>query len=190
MKRISKCQLWRLLKGYWASSNLMLGKISIIGVVAAILMIPTAPSAQVGGAISPGVHVGGAVNPGATVRGAVVRGIRSAGRTGVAVVSSRELDEQAVSVGASGCSGRTSNGTNETGNGFGGDRSCHRGRCALWLRVGGCRLWAERAVPSGAPRSQTCLGSRYSPAPPGVACQCADDLASCKAWSSPSAARS
>ena len=53
----------------------MLGKISIIGVVATILMIPTALSAQVGGAISPGVHVGGAVNPGATVRGAVVRGI-------------------------------------------------------------------------------------------------------------------
>src|SRR5262245_9393203 len=52
---------------------------------------------------------------------------RSAGRTGVAVVSSRELDEQAVSVGASGCSGRMSNGTNETGNGSGGDRSCHRG---------------------------------------------------------------
>jgi hypothetical protein len=53
----------------------MLGKISIIGAVATILMIPTALSAQVGGAISPGVHVGGAVNPGAPVRGAVVRGI-------------------------------------------------------------------------------------------------------------------
>ena len=115
---------------------------------------------------------------------------RSAGRTGVAVVSSRELDEQAVSVGASGCSGRMSNGTNETGNGSGGDRSCHRGRCALWLRVGGCRLWAERAVPSGAHSSQACLGSRYSAAPQGVPCRCADDLASCKARSSPSAARS
>src|SRR6516162_4320859 len=115
---------------------------------------------------------------------------RSAGRTGVAVVSSRELDEQAVSVGASGCSGRMSNGTNETGNGSGGDRSCHRGRCALWLRVGGCRLWTERAVPSGAHSSQTCLGSRYSAAPQGVPCRCEDDLASCKAWSSPSAARS
>jgi len=53
----------------------MLSKLSIIGVVAAILMIPTALSAQVGGAINPGVHVGGAVNPGATVRGAVERGI-------------------------------------------------------------------------------------------------------------------
>ena len=84
-------------------------------------------------------------NPGIADAGAR----RSAGRTGVAVVSSRELDEQAVSVGASGCSGRMSNGTNETGNGSGGDRSCHRGRCALWLRVGGCRLWAERAVPRG-----------------------------------------
>ena len=41
----------------------MLGKLSIIGAVAA--MIPTALSAQVGGAI----------NPGATVRGAVERGI-------------------------------------------------------------------------------------------------------------------
>ena len=50
----------------------MLSKLSIIGAVAAILMIPTALSAQMGG---PGVHVGGAVNPGATVRGAVERGI-------------------------------------------------------------------------------------------------------------------
>jgi hypothetical protein len=48
----------------------MLGKLSMIGTVAAILMIPTAASAQMGGAINPGVHVGGAVNPGATVRGA------------------------------------------------------------------------------------------------------------------------
>jgi len=47
----------------------MLGKLSIIG---AVVMIPTALSAQMGGA---GVHVGGAVNPGATVRGAVERGI-------------------------------------------------------------------------------------------------------------------
>jgi hypothetical protein len=50
----------------------MLGKLSII---AAILMIPTAPCAQMGGAVNPGVHVGGAVSPGATVRGAVERGI-------------------------------------------------------------------------------------------------------------------
>ena len=56
-------------------ANLMLGKLSIIGAVAAILMIPTALSAQMGGAINPGVHVGGAVNPRATVRGAVERGI-------------------------------------------------------------------------------------------------------------------
>jgi hypothetical protein len=48
----------------------MLGKLSIIGAVAAILMIPTALSAQMGG-INPGVHV----NPGATIRGAVERGI-------------------------------------------------------------------------------------------------------------------
>src|SRR4029077_15853279 len=53
----------------------MLGKLSITGAVAAILMIPTALSAQMGGAINPGVHVGGTVNPGATVRGAVERGI-------------------------------------------------------------------------------------------------------------------
>jgi hypothetical protein len=49
----------------------MLGKLSIIGAVAAILMTPTALSAQMGGGINPGVHV----NPGATVRGAVERGI-------------------------------------------------------------------------------------------------------------------
>jgi hypothetical protein len=54
----------------------MLAKLSIIGaVVAVVLMIPTAVSAQMGGGINPGVHVGGAVNPGATVRGAVERGI-------------------------------------------------------------------------------------------------------------------
>ena len=54
----------------------MIGKLSIIGaVVAVVLMIPTALSAQMGGAVNPGVHVGGTVNPGATVRGAVERGI-------------------------------------------------------------------------------------------------------------------
>jgi hypothetical protein len=53
----------------------MLGKASIIGGVAVILMIPTALSAQMGGVVNPGVHVGGAINPGATVRGAVERGI-------------------------------------------------------------------------------------------------------------------
>jgi hypothetical protein len=53
----------------------MLGNLSIIGAVAAIIMIPIAVFAQVGGVINPGVHVGGAVNPGATVRGAVERGI-------------------------------------------------------------------------------------------------------------------
>jgi hypothetical protein len=52
---------------------------------------------------------------------------------GVAVVSSRELDEQGGSVGASGCSDRISNGTDEAGDGPGGDRSCDRRRCALWL---------------------------------------------------------
>src|SRR6266576_51391 len=41
----------------------MLGKLSIAGAVAAILMIPTTLSAQ----------VGGAVNAGAAVRGAVIR---------------------------------------------------------------------------------------------------------------------
>ena len=44
----------------------MLGTLSIIGAVAAIIMIPTALSAQMGGGVNPGVHVGGAVNPGAT----------------------------------------------------------------------------------------------------------------------------
>ena len=54
----------------------MLGKkISMIVAVAAILMIPTALCAQMGGAVNPAAHVGGAVNPGATVRGAVERGI-------------------------------------------------------------------------------------------------------------------
>jgi hypothetical protein len=53
----------------------MLGKLSIIGVVAAIIMIPPPLFAQVGGAINPGVHAGGAVNAGGAVRGAVVQGI-------------------------------------------------------------------------------------------------------------------
>jgi hypothetical protein len=53
----------------------MLGKLSTIGAVAAIIMIPTALLAQGGGAINPGVHVGGTVNAGGAVRGAVVRGI-------------------------------------------------------------------------------------------------------------------
>jgi hypothetical protein len=53
----------------------MLGKLSIIGVVAAIIMIPPALFAQVGGAINPGVHVGGAVNAGGAARSAVVQGI-------------------------------------------------------------------------------------------------------------------
>ena len=55
--------------------KVMLGKLSIIGAVAAILIMATAVSAQMGGGINPGIHVGGAVNPGATVRGAVERGI-------------------------------------------------------------------------------------------------------------------
>src|SRR5262245_57861699 len=43
---------------------------------------------------------------------------------------------------------------------------------------------------SGAHSSQACLGSRYSAAPQGVPCRCTDDLASRKARSSSSAARS
>ena len=53
----------------------MLGKLSTIGAVAAIIMIPTALFAQGGGAVNPGVHVGRAVNAGGAVRGAVVQGI-------------------------------------------------------------------------------------------------------------------
>ena len=53
----------------------MLGTLSIIGAVGALLVIPTALSAQMGGVVNPGVRVGGTVNPGATVRGAVERGI-------------------------------------------------------------------------------------------------------------------
>jgi hypothetical protein len=56
----------------------VLGKLSIIGAVAAIIMISTAPSAQVGGAVNPGVHVGGAVNAGAVVRGAITPGVLGA----------------------------------------------------------------------------------------------------------------
>jgi hypothetical protein len=54
---------------------IMFRKLSIIGAIAAVVMMPTALSAQMGGAVSPGIHVGRAVNPGGTVRGAVERGI-------------------------------------------------------------------------------------------------------------------
>jgi hypothetical protein len=68
-------------------------------------------------------------------------------------------------VGASGCSDRISNGTHEAGDRLGGDRSDDRSRRALWLRAGGCRLWAERAVPPGPLGSQACLldGRRVPP---------------------------
>ena len=114
---------------------------------------------------------------------------RSAGHAGVEVVSSRELDKRSRSVKASRCPGRISSGADEAGDRPGGDRSCHRGWCALWLRVGGCRLWDERAVPPGAHSSQTCLGGWHSAAPQGVPCRCADDLAGCQAWSTSSTAR-
>jgi hypothetical protein len=55
----------RLLKRYWASSKQMLGKLSIVGAVAATLVFPAALSAQ----------VGGIPNVGPAVRGAVDRGI-------------------------------------------------------------------------------------------------------------------
>src|SRR6266576_2314929 len=54
---------------------------------------------------------------------------------GVAIVSSRELDEQSSSAEASGCSNRISNGADEAGAGSGRDRSCHRDRCVLGLRA-------------------------------------------------------
>ena len=53
----------------------MLGKLSTIGVVGAILMIPMALSAQVEDSINPGV--GAAFNRGAAIAGAVGRGIPS-----------------------------------------------------------------------------------------------------------------
>ena len=56
----------------------MPGKLSIAGAVAATLMIPTALSAQ----------VGGAVNAGAAVRGAVVRGIPTPADLGASSSSS------------------------------------------------------------------------------------------------------
>ena len=54
----------------------------------------------------------------------------------------------------------------------------------FWLCAGGCGLWDKRAVPPGAHGSRTCLGGRYSAAPQGVPCRCADDLAGC--WARPS----
>jgi len=71
----------------------------------------------------------------------------------------------------SGCSGRMPNGKDKARDGSCGDRSCNRRRCALRLRACGCRLWAERAVPSGAHRSQIDLGGRHSAAPQGLSCR-------------------
>ena len=65
----------------------------------------------------------------------------------------------------------------------------HRGRCTLWLRAGGRRLWDERSVPPSAHSTQTDLGGRDPAAPQGVPCRCEDDLAGCQARSSPKAAR-
>ena len=110
---------------------------------------------------------------------------RSAGHGGVAAVPSRELDERSGAVGASGRSGRISNGTDEAGDRAGGDRSRDRGRCALRLCAGGCRLRAERAVPPGAHGSQSCLGGWHPASPQGVPCRRAADLAGCRARPSP-----
>src|SRR5262249_9448261 len=64
------------------------------------------------------------------------------------------------------------------------DRAIAAGVRFGWGGVGGCRLWAECAVPPGAHSSQTCLGGRCSASPQSVPCQCADDLAGCWARSS------
>ena len=69
---------------------------------------------------------------------------------GVAAVSSRGLGEQSSSAEASGRSSRISNGADEARDGSGRTRPGDRSRRTLRLRAGGCRLWAERAVPSGA----------------------------------------
>jgi len=47
----------------------MLGKLLIIGAAAAIIMIPTALSAQMGGAVNAGAAVRGAIVPGYPWRG-------------------------------------------------------------------------------------------------------------------------
>jgi GAF domain-containing protein len=56
---------------------------------------------------------------------------RSTGHAGVAAVSSRELDEQAGSVEASGCSRRISNGADEAADGSGGTRSWQMRQCGI-----------------------------------------------------------
>ena len=61
---------------------------------------------------------------------------RSTSHAGIAVVSSRELDEQAGSVEASGCSGRISNGTNQTGDGSGLTAQLTAGRSQADRRAG------------------------------------------------------
>src|SRR5256714_6684383 len=101
-----------------------------------------------------------------------------------------EGDEQSGSVGASGCTGRLSNGADQAGDRFGGDRSGDRGWCTFRLRAGGCRGWAERAVPPGAHGSPACLGGRHCAAPQGIPCRCADDLAHCRTRPSPEAVHS
>ena len=66
---------------------------------------------------------------------------------------------------------------------------CDRGRRALRLRLGGCRIRAQCAVPPGAHGAQIGLGGRHSAAPEGLLCRRADGLAGCQARSAASAAR-
>ena len=89
-----------------------------------------------------------------------------------------------------GIPGRTPNCTDEAGAGSGRAGSCRRGRCTFWLRLGGCWLWAERAVPPGAHGPQIALGGGHSASSQGLPCRCADDLAGCQARSSPQAVHS
>jgi hypothetical protein len=96
-------------------------------------------------------------------------------------IAAVEGRKRAGAVGASGCSGRISHGTDEAGDRSGGNRSGDRSRCELWQRAGGCRLWAECTVPSGAHSPQSSLGSRHSAAPQGLPCRFADGLAGCQA---------
>ena len=101
---------------------------------------------------------------------------------GVAVVSARELDKQSGAAQARGRSGRISNSPYQARDCARRDRSCHCGRGALRLRAGGCRLWAERAVPPGPHSPQIGLGGGHSATPQGVPRQCTDDLSGCQAW--------
>src|SRR5215475_2333674 len=87
---------------------------------------------------------------------------------GPASVSARELDERSSAAGARRGSDRVSSATPQARDRPGGDRSRDGGRRAFRLRPYGCRLRAQRAIPSRTHGARSGLGGRHPASPQGV----------------------